>query len=84
MLSYISSWFNYLFSSVSNEETDDYKEDYLAEQLVDLEYIVRQEEKSEKPINTPQIPNDAICFKKTGNTYDFILSENISIDIKIR
>lgn len=78
MLSYISSWFNYLFSSVSNEETDDYKEDYLAEQLVDLEYIVRQEEKSGKTINTPQIPNDAVCFKKTGNIYDFIFSENIS------
>ncbi|CAH2050627.1 unnamed protein product, partial [Iphiclides podalirius] len=67
MLSYISSWFNYLFNKESNEDSDDdCKENYLAEQLVDLEYIIRHEEKTSESIDASPIPNDAICFQRTG------------------
>ncbi|KPJ08684.1 putative RNA helicase armi [Papilio machaon] len=66
MVSYIASWFNYLFNKDCEEDNDDYKENYLAEQLVDLEYVSEQEEKQNDKVENVDIPNNAICFQRTG------------------
>ncbi|XP_068626233.1 probable RNA helicase armi [Battus philenor] len=67
MLSYLTSWFKHLLSKDSDEDSeDDQKENYLVEQLIDLEYISCQEEKSVEENATPQVSKDIICFQRTG------------------
>ncbi|KPI94995.1 putative RNA helicase armi [Papilio xuthus] len=48
------------------EDNDEYKENYLAEQLVDLEYISEQEKKQNDKVDNVDVPNNAICFQRTG------------------
>ncbi|CAK1602239.1 unnamed protein product, partial [Parnassius mnemosyne] len=67
MLSFIWSWFNHFFTSDCNEDSDDeFKENFLAEELVDLEIIGKHEENAIKTVEITQIPNDAVCFQRTG------------------
>lgn len=66
MTSYLASWYNYLFKKDCEEDNDEYKENYLAEQLVDLEYVSEQEAKQNDKVDNVDIPNDTICFQRTG------------------
>ncbi|XP_045779175.1 probable RNA helicase armi [Maniola jurtina] len=66
MLSYITSFFNYLFGKDHNEESDEDMENFLAEELLALQI---QAEKETKPaVSTPvrEPPRNAVCFQKTG------------------
>ncbi|XP_059050949.1 probable RNA helicase armi isoform X2 [Achroia grisella] len=64
MLSYLLSFFNNLFSNDA-EEDDSVKEEFLAEQLLDLEIHCEQNDSVSKPIEQA-VPQNAICFQRTG------------------
>lgn len=65
MFTYITNFFNYLFNKNGTEESDDEKERFLAEELLQLEI---QSEK-ESVVLTSEVgdqPRNAVCVKKTG------------------
>ncbi|XP_028158761.1 probable RNA helicase armi [Ostrinia furnacalis] len=64
MISYIKSFFSYLFYKPVEEADDDEKENFLAEQLVDLEAV--NEEYTWNEESATDIPRDAVCFQRTG------------------
>lgn len=66
MFSYISALLEYVFPK-KIEEDDTNKEDFLAEQLLDLE-ISNQEQVNESSdvVTAPAIPRNAECFQRTG------------------
>lgn len=79
MVSYIKSFFSY-FTAQPDEDDDCDKENFLAEQLVDLE-VTNQPYHNDVQENSSEIPRDAICFQKTGmDTYYFsYFGEMVSI-----
>lgn len=77
MLYFLKSVFYYLFPEKPHE-TDDDKEDFLAEKLVELE-IFEEENRTDIISITPQIPRSAVCFQRTG-VITYIEENNILID----
>lgn len=70
MFSYLLSAFNYFFSKHSEIDSDDDKEDFLAEQLVELEAVQLQEDYNVDLPATPKvIPRNTQCFQRTGKQY---------------
>lgn len=68
MFSYVRSLFSYLFYKPDEDEDEDYqKENFLAEQLVDLEAINEEYQNDEQ--SDSDIPRDAVCFQRTGLKY---------------
>ncbi|KAM3967887.1 LOW QUALITY PROTEIN: putative RNA helicase armi [Aphomia sociella] len=64
MISYLVSLFNNIFNK-SSEEDDSVKEDFLAEQLLDLEILSEKNQRESAPVQQ-QIPRNAFCFRRTG------------------
>lgn len=63
MLSFLKSIFSY-FASETDEDNDYEKENFLAEQLVDLESSNAHNYEQE---DSTVIPRDALCYQRTGN-----------------
>lgn len=67
MFSYLSSAFHYFFSKHSEIDTDDDKEDFLAEELVKLEASEQQNDyNTDMPASPKMIPRNTECFQRTG------------------
>lgn len=67
MFSFLSSAFHYFFSKHSEIDTDDQKQDYLAEELIKLEANALQNDYNADVPSTPQkIPRNTECFQRTG------------------
>lgn len=65
MFSYMSTLFKYLFSK-NSEEDDNEKEDFLAEQLLDLEIINETQNEYDNKTEAHEFPKNTVCFQKTG------------------
>lgn len=66
MFSYIFSFFNNIFSKQTLDEDDEEtKENFLAEQLLDIE-ILKEETVVNETVNN-EIPRNVACFQRTGN-----------------
>ncbi|XP_053615396.1 probable RNA helicase armi [Plodia interpunctella] len=65
MISYIISFFNNLFAK-NHDDNDDDKENFLAEQLLDLEAEATEPISFESEPQPLEIPRNSICFQKTG------------------
>lgn len=76
MVSYIKSFFNYLFSYNSVEQYDKEMEDYLAEELFKLDSERIMEEGN---TNEEVIVNKADCYERTGTIHFIIKIRYISI-----
>lgn len=71
MISYITSFINYFFSKNDVAEDDIDIENYLAEQLLDLEISVKNEQNTNEyedqySNDAVEIPRNASCFQRTG------------------
>ncbi|XP_023946786.2 probable RNA helicase armi [Bicyclus anynana] len=69
MFSYIYTFLNYLFGNNNEEDSDDEKEKFLAEQLFSLELEAEKERSVElESVSAPvrEVPRNAVCFQKTG------------------
>lgn len=67
MFSYLSSAFNYFFSKHSEVDTDNVKEDFLADELVKLETEGLQNDyNTDMPTSPKIIPRNTECFQRTG------------------
>ncbi|KAI5644922.1 AAA domain-containing protein [Phthorimaea operculella] len=65
MLSYLFSFFNYF--TAKPEDNDEDTEEFLAEQLVELEASAGAlEDNPTEEVTGPVIPRSAVCFQKTG------------------
>lgn len=66
MFSYMFSFFNNIFSKQTLDEDDEEtKENFLAEQLLDIE-ILKEETVVTETVNN-EIPRNVACFQRTGN-----------------
>lgn len=65
MASYIKSFFHYWFPNTSEEDTN--LEQFLADQLVELE-AEEQETYNDIVSSTSEIPRNAVCYQRTGVT----------------
>lgn len=65
MFTYITNFFNYLFNKNDSEESDDEKERFLAEELLQLE-IQAEKESVALTSEAQDQPHNAVCVKKTG------------------
>ncbi|CAG9796479.1 unnamed protein product [Diatraea saccharalis] len=70
MLSYLKSLFSYFFNDQNEDLCEEVKEDFLAEQLVELEALNEQKYMNDENEHS-DIPRDAKCFQRTG-TITFI------------
>ncbi|XP_049875314.1 probable RNA helicase armi [Pectinophora gossypiella] len=64
MLSYITSFFNYFTQKPEEDDVD--PEEFLAGELMELEANNKEEGYDSYVPEAPTIPNDAICFQRTG------------------
>ncbi|XP_026759313.2 probable RNA helicase armi [Galleria mellonella] len=64
MISYLLSFFKFFFNN-NSEEDDTKKEDFLAEELLNLE-IQYENSRSEIKVTEQEIPRNAVCFQRTG------------------
>lgn len=68
MLSYLYNFLNYLFYK-QDEESDEDKEMFLAEELLQLEFEAENEASMinhSYPVEPPKLAAGAVCFQKTG------------------
>ncbi|XP_037867032.1 probable RNA helicase armi [Bombyx mori] len=84
MFSYMSTLFKYLFSK-NSEEDDNEKEDFLAEQLLDLEIINETQNEYDNKTEAHEFPKNTVCFQKTGvitciNTSEIVIDDSLYFD----
>ncbi|XP_045499637.1 probable RNA helicase armi [Colias croceus] len=65
MWSYLSPIFNYFFSKADDDEEDN-REQFLVDELLDLQCQTEKEEYLENLETVVEIPKNAVCFQKTG------------------
>lgn len=67
MFSFLSSAFHYFFSKHSEIDTDDEKQDFLAEELIKLEANAPRNDNNADVLSIPpKIPRNTQCFQRTG------------------
>lgn len=70
MFSYLSSVFHYFIPKHSKIDTDDDKQDFLAEELVKLEANEQQNDYDTNMPTVPKtIPRNTECFQRTGKCF---------------
>lgn len=66
MFSYLSNFLNYLLNNNKNNDDDDEKENFLADELLELE-LQSEKEKEEILSDIPDTElTNTVCFQRTG------------------